>query len=152
MKYACIDKCRGRYSVQMMCRLLDVSRSGYYAGKMRPESPRSKLDRALLEKIKRVHAQRNGVFGSPRIKAELDDEGCLVGQRKIAKLMRLEHLRGVPRRQFRVPTQRDRRHHVARNLLGQDFLANKPNQKWVADMTYISTKQGWLYLAVVIDL
>ena len=135
-----------------MCRLLDVSRSGYYAAKKRLESPRSKQDRELLHKIKRVHAQSKGVYGSPRIKAELADEGCQVGRHKVAKLMRLERLRGVPKRRYRVTTQRDPRHRAAKNLLEQDFSANKPNQKWVADITYISTKQGWLYLAVVIDL
>lgn len=152
MKYACIDRCRDRYSVQLMCRLLGISRSGYYAAKKRPESPRSKQDRELLHKIKRVHTRSKGVYGSPRIKAELADEGCQVGRHKVAKLMRLERLRGVPKRRYRVTTQRDPRHRAAKNLLEQDFSANKPNQKWVADITYITTKQGWLYLAVVIDL
>ena len=152
MKYACIDRCRDSYSVQLMCRLLDVSRSGYYAAKKRPESPRAKQDRELLHKIKRVHTLSKGVYGSPRIKAELADEGCQVGRHKVAKLMRLERLRGIPKRRYRVTTQRDPRHRTAKNILEQDFSANKPNQKWVADITYISTKQGWLYLAVVIDL
>jgi transposase InsO family protein len=136
----------------MMCRLLCVSRSGYYAAKTRPESARSKLDRELLHEIKRVHEKSKGVYGSPRIQAELADEGHQVGRHKVAQLMRLERLRGCPKRRYRVTTKRDPRHRVAKNLLEQNFCTAKPNQKWVADITYISTKQGWLYLAVVIDL
>ena len=152
MKYACIDRCRDRYPVQLMCRLLGVSRSGYYAAKTRPESARSKKDRELLREIKRVHTQSKGVYGSPRIKAELADEGYQVGRHKIAKLMRLERLRGIPKRRHRVTTKRDPKHRVAKNLLEQDFSTTRPDETWVADITYISTKQGWLYLAVVIDL
>lgn len=152
MKYACIDRCRDRYAVQMICRLLGVSRSGYYAAKTRPESARSRADRELLPKIKRVHAQSKGVYGSPRIKAELADEGCHAGRHKVAKLMRLEGLRGIPKRRHRVTTQPDPRHRVARNLLAQNFSVATPNTVWVADITYIPTKQGWLFLAVVIDL
>ena len=152
MKYACIDRCRPRYSVRMMCRVLGISRSGYYADKTRPESTRSKRDRELLQEIKRVHAQSKGVYGSPKITAELADKGHQVGRNKVAKLMRLEGLRGCPRRRYRVTTQQDPRHRVAENLLDQDFSTTKPNQRWVADITYISTNQGWLYLAVVIDL
>ena len=135
-----------------MCRLLSVSRSGYYASKTRPESDRSKKDRELLREIKRVHTQSKGVYGSPRIKAELADEGYQAGRHKIAKLMRLERLRGIPRRRHRVTTQREPKHRVAKNLLEQNFFTKKPNEVWVADITYVSTKQGWLYLAVVIDL
>lgn len=135
-----------------MCRLLKVSRSGYYAAKSRPESARSKRDRELLREIKRVHSQSKGVYGSPRIKAELADEGYQAGRHKIAKLMRLERLRGIPKRRHRVTTKRDPKHRIAKNLLEQDFYTGRPNAVWVADITYISTQQGWLYLAVVIDL
>lgn len=108
MKYACIDRCRERYSVYLMCRLLGVSRSGYYAAKKRPESRRSRQDRELLDEIKRVHARSKGVYGSPKITAELADEGLQVGRNKVAKLMRLEGLRGCPRRRYRVTTQQNR--------------------------------------------
>ena len=135
-----------------MCRLLSVSASGYYAWRTRPESPRAKTDRELLSKIKRVHSKSNGVYGSPRIQAELTSEGCHVGRNKVARLMRLERLRGCPKRRFRVTTKRDPSHAVARNLLQQNFFAAAPNQRWVADITYISTHQGFIYLAVVLDL
>ena len=136
----------------MMCRLSRVSASGYYAWRTRPESPRARTDRELLLKIKRVHAQSKGVYGSPRIKAELASEGCHASRNKVARLMQLERLRGCPKRRFRVTTQRNPTDRVARNLLQQNFVAMAPNQRWVADITYISTHQGSIYLAVVLDL
>jgi putative transposase len=152
VKYANIDRCKDRHSIQMMCQLLGVSRSGYYAEKNRSESARTTKDRELLSEIRRIHKASRGVYGSPRIKAELADKGVSVGRHKVARLMRLARLRGCPKRRFRITTQRDRRHSVAHNLLKQNFSASVPNQRWVADITYISTHQGWLYLAVVIDL
>ena len=136
----------------MMCGLLNVSRSGYYAWRARPESPRTKRDRALMSKIRRIHAKSDGVYGSPRIQAELVAAGVRVGRHKVARLMRLERLRGCPKRRFRVTTQRDPSHAVARNLLKRNFSADAPNQRWASDITYISTQEGWLYLAVVMDL
>ncbi len=152
MKYASIDRRRNRYPVRMMCGLLSVSRSGYYAWRGRPESPRAKRDRALMPKIRRAHARSKGVYGSPRVHAELAADGVRVGRHKVARLMRLARLRGCPKRRFRVTTQRDPSHPVAKNLLKRNFSADAPNQRWAADITYISTHQGWLYLAVVMDL
>jgi len=136
----------------MMCRLLGVSASGYYAWRTRPESSRLKSDRTLLAEIRRVHRDSKGVYGSPRVHAELVAKGIRVGRHKVARLMRLARLRGCPRRRFRVTTQRDPSHPVARNLLKQSFAAAAPNRCWAADITYISTQEGWLYLAVVMDL
>ena len=152
MKYACIDCRRDRYPVRMMCRLLGVSASGYYAWRRRPESARVRQDRTLLSKIRRIHDASKGVYGSPRVHAELVAEGVRVGRHKVARLMRLERLRGCPKRRFRVTTQRDRSHPVAQNLLKQNFAADGPNRRWAGDITYIPTHQGWLYLAVVMDL
>ena len=152
MKYACIDRRRNRYPVRMMCGLLNVSRSGYYAWRVRPESPRAKRDRELMPKIRRAHARSKGVYGSPRVHAELAADGVRVGRHKVARLMRLARLRGCPRRRFRVTTRRDPSHPVAKNLLRRNFSADAPNQRWASDITYISTHQGWLYLAVVMDL
>ena len=152
MRYACIDRRRDSYPVRMMCPLLDVSRSGYYAWRIRPQSARAKADQELLDKIKHIHADNYGVYGSPRIHAELLDNGYQVGRHKVAKLMHLEGLRGCPKRRFVVTTKRELSHRVADNLLKQDFSAKAPNERWVADMTYIATHQGWLYLAVVMDL
>jgi transposase InsO family protein len=152
MKYACIERRRELYPVRMMCRLLRVSRSGYYAWRSRPESARSQHDRELLAQIRQIHETSKGVYGSPRVHAELVAAGVEVGRHRVARLMRLARLRGCPKRRFRVTTQADPSHPVAKNLLRRKFSAVAPNQRWAADITYISTKEGWLYLAVVMDL
>ena len=152
MKYACIDRRRDRYPVRLMCRLLRVSASGYYTWRSRPESSRTKSDRTLMAEIKRAHDASKGVYGSPRVHAELVANGIHVGRHKVARLMRLARLRGCPKRRFRVTTEANPAHAVAKNLLKQNFTADTPNRRWVADITYIPTHQGWLYLAVVMDL
>jgi transposase InsO family protein len=152
MRYRCIDRRRNQYPVRMMCRLLEVSRSGYYAWRVRPESQRAKTDRELTGVIRRLHAESRGVYGSPKMRDELRDEGYRCGRHKVARLMRKAGLKGCPKRRFRVTTQRDPSHAVADNLLEQDFTAEGPNQRWASDITYISTQQGWLFLAVVMDL
>ena len=152
MRYQCIHRRRSQYPVSMMCRVLKVSRSGYYTWRVRPESQRAKTDREVTQAIERLHADSKGVYGSPRITADLRDEGYCHSRHKVARLMRLAGLRGCPKRRFRVTTQRDPSHPVADNLLDQDFTAEAPNQRWAADITFIATNQGWLYLAVVMDL
>ena len=152
MRYLCINRRRTQYPVSMMCRVLKVSRSGYYSWRVRPESQRAKTDRQLSRVIRRLHAESKGVYGSPRITADLRDEGYRHGRHKVARLMRLAGLRGCPQRRFTVTTARDPSHAVAENLLDQDFTAAAPNQRWASDITYLSTHQGWLYLAVVMDL
>jgi len=152
MRYLCIDYRRIQYPIAMMCRVLKVSRSGYYAWRTRSESARAKTDRELTRIIKRVHAESNGVYGSPKVREDLKDEGYQFSRHKVARLMRNAGLRGCPKRRYRITTQRDPRHGVAQNLLQRDFKAKVPNQYWASDITYISTSQGWLYLAVVMDL
>ena len=126
MRYACIDRRRDCYPVRMMCRLLQVSASGYYAWRTRPESRRAQRDRELMAKIRRIHEVSKGVYGSPRVHAELVAEGVRVGRHRVARLMRLERLRGCPKRRFRVATHRDPAHPVAKNLLKQNFKAEAP--------------------------
>lgn len=152
MRYRCIDRRRNQYPVGMMCRVLKVSRSGYYAWRVRPQSRRSREDRDLVRVIRGVHEDSGGVYGSPRITAELNDSGHACGRRRVARLMRVERLRDCPKRRFRVTTQRDPRHVAAGNLIQQDFTATRANERWAADITFISTHQGWLYLAIVMDL
>ena len=152
MRYICIDRRRTQYPVRMMCRVLKVSRSGYYAWRVRPESHRAKTDRELTRMIRRIHAESDGVYGSAKICAELNDEGYRCGRHKVARLMRIAGLKGCPKRRYKVTTKCDPSHPVADNLLEQDFTAEGPNQRWASDITYISTNQGWLYLAVVMDL
>ena len=147
-----IDRRRHHYPVRLMCRLLKVSASGYYAWRKRPESARAERDRELMPRIRQIHKASRGVYGSPRVHAELLADGVLVGRHKVAKLMRSARLRGCPKRRYRTTTQQDPNHPVARNLLKRDFTADGPNQRWASDITYISTRQGWLYLAIVMDL
>jgi putative transposase len=134
----------------MMCRLLKVSSSGYYAWRVRAESLRAVYDRELTRAIRRIHAESDGTYGSPRLHAELQSDGYSCGRVKVARLMRKAGLKGCPKRRFRVTSKR---HSVtARNLLGQNFSATSRNQRWASDITFIWTGQGWLYLAVVMDL
>ena len=152
MRYVSIDRRRKQYPVRMMCRVLRVSSSGYYAWRVRPESHRARTDRQLTRVIRRLHADSKGVYGSPKMRDELQDEGYRYGRHKVARLMRSAGLRGCPKRRFRVTTERDPSHPVAENLIRQSFTTKAPNQVWASDITYISTHQGWLYLAVVMDL
>jgi transposase InsO family protein len=132
--------------------LLQVSRSGYYAWRIRPESRRARRDRELTELIRQIHVDSDGVYGAAKITAELNERGYPCGRHKVARLMRLAGLKGCPKTSFKVTTQRDPKHAVAGNLLQQDFTAKAMNQRWASDITYIKTRQGWLYLAVVLDL
>jgi len=152
VRYACITRRRNQYPVSFMCQLLGVSSSGYYAWRSRPESQRAQEDRRLLEAIRRIHAASGGVYGAPKITAELNAQGYRCGRHRVARLMRQAGLQGCPKRKFKVTTERDPSHAVADNLLKQDFSASRPNQNWAADITYISTQEGWLYLAVIMDL
>jgi putative transposase len=152
VRYACIDRCRDLYPIRLMCRLLDVAASGYYAWRRRPEPQRVQRNRELLEKIRSIHAASKGVYGSPRVHAELLAKGVKVGRHKVAQVMRSARLKGCPKRRYRTTTQRDPGHQVAQNLLRQNFAADGPDQRWASDITYIATRQGWLYLAVTMDL
>jgi transposase-like protein len=143
----------GRLPMRVMCAALSVSPSGYYAWRSRPQSPRKIANRALLGDIQRVHARHWGRYGAPRIHAELRAEGQTVGRKRIELVMRQHGIRARAPRRYRVCTT-DSKHSlpVAPNLLDQNFVANRPNQVWLADITYIATGEGWLYLAVILDL
>ena len=133
-----------------MCRLLRVSTSGYYAWRIRPESRRARFNRALTQTIRLIHSESDGTYGSPRIQAELRASGLRCGRAKVARLMRNAGLKGCPKRRFRVTSKRGLV--KASNLLEQDFSATTVNERWASDITFIWTGQGWLYLAVVMDL
>jgi putative transposase len=150
VRYACIHRRRRRYPIRMMCRSMRVSPSGYYAWRGRPESNRARYDRELTRAIRLVHAESDGTYGSPRIHAELQAEGMACGRAKVARLMHQAGLKGCPKRRFRVTTKAGLAR--AENLLDQDFSAETPNERWASDITFIWTGQGWLYLAVVMDL
>jgi len=150
VRYACIHRRRIGYPVDMMCTALRVSRSGYYAWRVRPESRRARHDRQLTQVIRGIHAESDGTYGSPRIHAELKEDGIRCGEAKVARLMQQAGLMGCPKRRFRVTTKSGLAR--AKNLLDQDFSAETVNERWASDITYIWTGQGWLYLAVVMDL
>jgi putative transposase len=139
------------YPVATLCRVLEVSTSGYYAWLSRPPSRRSREDVVLMQRIRWIHLRSRGTYGVPRIHAELADEGVRVGRKRVARLMRTAGLRGVSRRKYVRTTIREARSRPAPDLVQRNFMAAGPNRLWVADITYISTWAGNLYLAVVLD-
>jgi transposase InsO family protein len=143
----------GGLPVEVVCEVLGVSRSGYYAWRDRDPSRQSRRRTALAAQIGAVHAGNRGVYGSPRIWRALQAAGETVSQNTVAKVMRAEGLRGKVKRKF-VPRTTDSAHGqpVAPNVLDRQFTAEAPNRKWAGDITYIPTDEGWLYLAGVIDL
>ncbi len=152
MKYQSIQRCRGVYPVQLMCRCLRVSRSGFYGWNKRSMSPREVANRRLLGRIREHHAASDGVMGMPRMHEALTDEGETASPNRIARLMAKNGLYGIPqRRRWRHKPSGIRPAYV-RNHLERDFSATAPNTKWVTDITYISTAEGWLYLCIVVDL
>jgi putative transposase len=152
VKFEFIDAEKTRYPVRLLCRVLEVSRSGFYAWKSRPPSARSKEDESLSAKVLQIfHASRQ-TYGSPRIKAELNDDGHDVGRRRVSRLMAAHGLQAVCPRRFCVTTDSNHDRPIAENILDRDFAPEAPNQSWAGDITYIWTGEGWLYLAVVLDL
>jgi putative transposase len=133
-----------------MCHAMRVSPSGYYAWRTRPESRRRRYDRELTQAIRLLHAESDGTYGSPRMQVELNTSGFACGRAKVARLMHNAGLKGCPKRRYRVTTRRGGA--PAGNLLDQNFSAATANERWASDITYLWTGQGWLYLAVVMDL
>ncbi len=139
------------YPIATLCRVLGVSPSGYYAWLGRPPSKRARANAALQSRIEKIHERSRGTYGSPRIHAELAAEGERVGRNRVARLMRLAGLEGVSRRRGARTTRRDREARPAPDLVERDFVVTGPDRLWVADVTYIPTWAGFLYLAVVLD-
>jgi putative transposase len=139
------------YPIAMMARVLDVSTSGFYAWRKRGPSKRARQDAWLLERIETSHEESKGTYGAPRIHAELRDQGIRVGRKRVARLMREAGLAGVSRRRGTRTTIRDDQRRPAPDLVDRNFQASGPNELWVADITYVPTWQGFLYLAVVVD-
>jgi putative transposase len=136
-----------------MCRVLQVSASGYYAWSDRPPSRRAIEDAVAIERIRNIHADSDSTYGMPRVRAELVEQGLKISGKRVARLMRSNAIRGVSRRRgFVVTTQRDQRQRPAPDLVKREFKADGPNQLWVADMTYVPTWAGFIYLAVVLDV
>ncbi len=152
MRFSFILTEKALYPVALMCRLLQVSRSGFYEWVKRGPSKRAKRDAFLKEKIAASHKGSRGTYGSPRVLADLQSDGQRVGRKRVARLMREEGLQGCRPRRFKATTDSEHSMPVAENLVKRDFEPDGPDELWAADITYIRTWEGWLYLAVVIDL
>ena len=153
MKFAFIEAYLADFPIDLVCRALEVSRSGYYAWLDRPEGPCAQRRRELAMKIQAIHQQNRGVYGSPRVFAALAAQGESVCENTVARIMRQQRIRARTKAKF-VPRTTDSNHAcpVADNQLDRQFTTESPNQKWAVDITYIPTGEGWLYLAEVIDL
>ena len=141
-----------KHRVATMCRVLGVSPSGYYAWRARPPSQRAREDAKLLGSIRAAHEGSDGTYGAPRVHQELQEQGARVGRKRVARLMRSAGLQGVSRRKWIRTTERDERNRPAPDLVEREFRADGPDRLWVADITYIPTWSGFLFLAVVLDV
>jgi transposase InsO family protein len=153
VKYQFITNHQQEFKITVMCRVLGVSRSGYYAWQKRPLSPRKMADQSLTEQIEVIHQHSRRTYGPVRVQVELAEQGIKCGHNRVARLMREVGLSAKQRRKFKLSTT-DSNHDqpIAPNLLARDFEASRPNQKWSGDITFIPTAAGWLYLAVILDL
>jgi len=142
----------GRFRIGWMAKALDVSTSGYYAWLRRPESSRKRENRRLALEIKVVHESSKQTYGSPRIHAELTANGISCSRNRVARLMKEQGIRAKSKRKFRVTTDSNHSLPAAPNLLNRNFSTDRPNQVWLTDITYIPTREGWLYLAAVLDM
>ena len=153
MKYEFIERERSAFSVERMCQALKVSRSGFYGWKREKDSgKRVKEDLKLLEMIKKSYKESRGTYGSPRMTRELREKGMACGKNRVASLMRRNNIAAKTRRKFKATTQSKHQFPVAPNLLNRNFKASAPNQVWLSDLTYVWTEEGWLYLAVILDV
>lgn len=152
MRYAFIKAHRSQWAVSLMAQVLAVSLSGFYSWLKRPQSQRAQDDEILTEKITMFHCGSRCTYGAPRIHKDLQAAGYRVGRKRVARLMRKAGLRGKTKRKFKVTTNSKHLRPRAENLVKQDFDVTEPNALWASDITYVSTAEGWLYLAVTLDL
>ena len=152
MRFAFIAEEKAAFPVRLLCRTLQVSRAGFYAWQGRPPAPRARADNRLGLEIAAIHAESRERYGSPRVHAELADRGCRISRKRVARLMRARGLAARRRRRVRVTTHSRHPFPVAPNVLARQFERPQPDRAWVTDITYIPTGEGWLYLAVLLDL
>ena len=152
MRFAFIAEEKAAFPVRLLCRMLQVSRAGFYAWQARPPAPRVRTDARLGLEIAAIHAESRQRYGSPRIHAELVHRGCRTSRKRVARLMRIRGLAARRRWRFRVTTHSRHPFPVAPNVLARQFDRPRSDQAWVTDITYIPTGEGWLYLAVILDL
>ena len=147
-----IEEFHTEHSVEVMCRVLGVSRSGYYAWLRRPMGTRECANRDLLELIRRFHRESRETYGSPRLMQDLRAMGIRCGKNRVARLMRRNGIAAKTTRRFRVTTRARKGAQYAPDRLQRNFVTERPNRVWTSDITYIWTREGWLYLAVILDL
>jgi len=152
MKYRMIERCSDAFPVKMTCHHLAVSSSGYYDWRNRKPSQRAQANTWLFKRIEVLHTDSDGVMGAPRIWEELRYEGIACGKNRVARLMQINGLQGIPQKKCWKKKAIGQRPSDISNHLERDFKAEQPNTKWVTDITYIRTAENWLYLCVVIDL
>lgn len=152
MRYQFIDQQKKAYPVTLMCTVLEVSKTGYYDWRQRTPGPRALSNQHLDRQIQAIYTRHKARYGAPRITDDLNDEGIPCSKNRVARRLQVLELKACQARKFKVTTDSEHDQPVAQDLLRQDFNAERPNQKWVADITYIGTREGWLYLAVVMDL
>jgi transposase InsO family protein len=152
MRYRAIQEHDRRYPIRLMCRALAVSPAGYYAWRERPESRRAAANRTLLSAIRVLHQESRETYGSPSIWDALSKQGHAVGKHRVARLMRQDGIRAKTVKKWRATTQSQHRFPVAANTVNRQFTVESPNRVWAGDITYVWTTEGWLYLAVLLDL
>jgi putative transposase len=152
MRFQFLDDHQQQFSITLLCRVLDVSRSGYYAWRKREPSARKMADQVLLALMRLHHKKSRGAYGSPRIHQAIQKEGIRCGRKRVARLMREASLGARQKRRYQVTTQSNHYLPVVPHLLDQAFTAKRPDTIWLSDITYLATAEGWLYLAVVLDL
>ena len=152
MRFALIDAKKADVPVETACAVLGVSTSGYYAWKGRAASPRQRRDMVLLAHIRAQFSTSNESYGSPRMHIELNEDGLAVGRHRVARIMRENQLKARQKTRFKKTTDSNHGGQVATNVLDQNFAADRPDEKWGVDISYVWTAEGWLYLAIVLDL
>jgi len=140
------------FEIKKMADALEVARSGYYAWVKRKDSVKRKMDMELVEQIKTVYYRSKSIYGSPRVTAQLHREGIQCGKNRVARLMRINHLQSRKQRKYKATTNSKHSYPVASNILKQNFIATSPNTIWVSDISYIATREGWLYVAIIKDM
>ena len=151
-RYEFIQERSDKAQIRTLCDVLGVSRSGYYRWRAQPVSRHRKIDGELLERIKAIHQASRALYGSPRIHDSLAEQGVSCSRKRVARLMREHHIRAKTARRFRVTTKQDSAQHQCVDLVRRCFHVERPNHIWTSDITYLWTREGWIYLAVVLDL
>jgi transposase InsO family protein len=152
MRFAFIDAEKASYPVAALCRVLGVTRQGYYAYASRPRTARGAQEAALQGRIRALHGESRQTYGSPRIHQALRQEGRRVSKTRVERALRALGLRAVGPRRFRTTTKSDPTHRCEPNVLDRNFVATRPNERWVTDITYVWTDGGWCYVATILDL